>query len=174
MKMTDDSPKDAKAKAKADKAYSKAVRPIYKKKRFWALGILVISIAAQAAGGGGTGSSETKSETSDKEVAVAEPAIQVTAKQLVDELETNALSAKTKYDGKRVVVTGKLSNIDASGDYFSLEGKQYSFVNIQIFIDEKFIDTVSAFKKGQSVTVTGEVTDVGELLGYSIKAISIP
>ena len=146
---------------------------LYKKKRFWALGILVISIAAQAAGGG-TGSSDTKSETTANEVEVVEPAIQVTAKQLVDELESNALSAKTKYDGKRVVVTGKLSNIDASGDYFSIEGKQYSFINIQIFIDEEFIDTVSAFKKGQSVTVTGEVTDVGELLGYSIKAISIP
>jgi ribosomal protein S1 len=172
--MSDNSAKDAKAKAKADKAYNKAVRPIYKKKRFWALGVIVIAIAAQAAGGGGSGSSENKSETASNEVAASEPAIQVTAKQLVDELENNALSAKNKYDGKKVVVTGKLSNIDASGDYFSLEGKDFSFTNIQIFIDEKFLDTVSAFKKGQSVTVTGEVTGVGELLGYSIKAISIP
>jgi ribosomal protein S1 len=172
--MSDNSAKDAKAKAKADKAYNKAVRPIYKKKRFWALGVIVIAIAASAAGGGGSGSSENKSETASNEVAASEPAIQVTAKQLVDELENNALSAKNKYDGKKVVVTGKLSNIDASGDYFSLEGKDFSFTNIQIFIDEKFLDTVSAFKKGQSVTVTGEVTGVGELLGYSIKAISIP
>jgi hypothetical protein len=172
--MTDNSAKDAKAKAKADKAYSKAVRPAYKKKRFWALGVIVIAIAAQGVGGGGSGSSESQSDTTSNEVAATEPAIEVTAAQLVSELESNALSAKNKYDGKRVVVTGKLSNIDASGDYFSLEGKDFSFINIQVFIDEKFIDTVSAFKKGQSVTVTGEVTNVGELLGYSIKAISIP
>jgi hypothetical protein len=36
------------------------------------------------------------------------------------------------------------------------------------------VATVSAFKKGQMVTVTGTVTDVGEILGYSIEAISIP
>jgi hypothetical protein len=172
--MSDNSAKDAKAKAKADKAYNKAVRPMYKKKRFWALGVIVIAIAASAAGGGGSGSSETKSDTASKEVAASQPAMQVTAKQLVEELEANALSAKNKYDGKKVVVTGKLSNIDASGKYFSLEGKDFSFTNIQIFIDEKFLDTVSAFKKGQSVTVTGEVTGVGEILGYSIDAISIP
>lgn len=172
--MTDDSTKDAKAKAKADKAYNKAVRPAYKKKRFWLLGVIVIAIAAQSAGGGGSGSSDTKSENASNETAASEPAIQVTAKQLVEELESNALAAKTKYDGKRVVVTGKLSNIDASGDYFSLEGKDFSFINVQIFIDDEFVDTVSTFKKGQSVTVTGEVTGVGELLGYSIKAISIP
>lgn len=171
--MTDNSAKDAKAKAKADKAYSKAVRPAYKKKRFWALGIIVIAIAAQGVGGEG-GSSESQSETTSNEVAATEPAVEVSAAQLVSELESNALSAKNKYNGKRVIVTGKLSNIDASGDYFSLEGKDFSFINIQVFIDEKFIDTVSAFKKGQSVTVTGEVTNVGELLGYSIKAISIP
>jgi hypothetical protein len=172
--MSDNSAKDAKAKAKADKAYNKAVRPIYKKKRFWALGVIVIAIAAQAAGGGGSGSSDTKSETASNEVAASEPAMQVTAKQLIDDLEANALSAKNKYDGKTVVVTGKLSNIDASGNYFSLAGKDFSITNIQIFIDEKFLDTVGAFKKGQSVTVTGEVTGVGELLGYSIDAISIP
>ena len=131
--MSDNSAKDAKAKAKADKAYSKAVRPMYKKKRFWALGVIVIAIAAQAAGGEGSGTSETKSETTSNEVAATEPAIQVTAKQLVDELENNALAAKNKYDGKKVVVTGKLSNIDASGDYFSLEGKDFTFTNIQIF-----------------------------------------
>jgi len=172
--MSDNSAKDAKAKAKADKTYNKAVRPIYKKKRFWALGVIVIAIAAQAAGGGGSGSSDTKSETASNEVAASEPAMQVTAKQLIDDLEANALSAKNKYDGKTVVVTGKLSNIDASGNYFSLAGKDFSITNIQIFIDEKFLDTVGAFKKGQSVTVTGEVTGVGELLGYSIDAISIP
>jgi hypothetical protein len=44
--------KSAKAEAKASAARAKALRPWYKKKRFWLLGIVVIVIAAAAAGSG--------------------------------------------------------------------------------------------------------------------------
>lgn len=165
------SAKDGKAQAKADKAYKKASRPWFKKKRFWLLGLILIAAIASSAGGGG---SDSSSSVESSETDVQEPALVVTAKQLVDELEANALNAKNTYDDKRVTVTGKLSNIDASGDYFSLSGGDFSFTNVQIFIDDSLISTVSAFKTGQSVTVTGKVTGVGELLGYSIRAESIP
>ena len=50
------SPREAKAHARADKAYRKATRPWYKKKRFWLLGIValfaVIAIASALSGGG--------------------------------------------------------------------------------------------------------------------------
>ena len=45
------SPKEAKARAKADKAFQKASRPWFKKKRFWALGIIVIFAVGSALGG---------------------------------------------------------------------------------------------------------------------------
>lgn len=174
MSETNDSPVNGKAQAKADKAYAKASRPWFKKKRFWILGIILISVIATQMGGGGSSSSESASNSSAN-VEVQEPAIKVTADQLLTELESNALAAKNTWEDKRVIITGTLSNIDASGDYFTLRGNnEFSFINVQVYIDDSFIDAVSAFNKGQSVTVTGKISGVGEILGYSVDAESIP
>lgn len=174
MSETGDTHKEAKAQAKAAKAYAKASRPWFKKKRVWLLGVIVLAAISSSMGGGDKSSDSSSSETA----AVAEtpiPAVKVTATQLISDLESNALSAKNTWNDKRVTITGTLSNIDASGDYFSLQGtNDFSFTNIQIFIDDKFVDTVSGFTKGQKVTVTGDITDVGEILGYSVDAVSIP
>jgi hypothetical protein len=173
MSQTNDTPKDDKAQAAADKAYKKASRPWFKKKRFWLIGIIAIAIISSVAGGGGddtSGSSESSSESS-----AATPATKVTAEQLLSELEKNALSAKNTWEDTRVTITGTLDNIDASGNYFSLRGNsEFSFINVQVFIDDSFVDQVSAFTKGQTVVVTGKITGVGELLGYSVDAESIP
>ena len=174
MSETGETPKDAKAKAKAEKAYKKASRPWFKKKRFWTLGIIAVFAIGSALSGGG-GSSDTTTNQGSTEVEAEAPAIEVTAEQLLSELEANALSAKNTWNDKRVKITGTLYNIDASGDYFSLRGNnEFSFINVQVYIDDSFVETVSAFKKGQTVTVTGVVSDVGEILGYSVKAQSIP
>jgi hypothetical protein len=175
MSDVNGTPKDAKAQAKADKAYKKASRPWFMKKRFWLIGIIVIGIAASALGGGGGSSSSSDSSSETSQEATATPPVQVTAEQLLTELEGNALAAKNSWDGKRVTITGTLNNIDASGDYFTLRGNnEYSFINVQVYIDDSFVDAVSAFKKGQTVTVTGEITGVGEIMGYSVDAQSIP
>ncbi len=42
-----------KADAKAAKAYAKASRPLWKKKRFWVIGLIIVVIAGAAASGGG-------------------------------------------------------------------------------------------------------------------------
>ena len=177
MSDTNEAPKDAKAQAKADKAYKKASRPWFKKKRFWLLGILVLGGISSAVSGGDSSSTGGSSKVvAESPAAEAEaPAVEVTAAKLLSDLEANALAAKTDWDGKKVTITGKLDNIDASGDYFSLTGdSEFSFINVQVYIDDNLVPTVSAFTKGQSVTVTGEISDVGEVLGYSVKAISIP
>jgi len=174
MSETNDSPVNGKAQAKADKAYAKASRPWFKKKRFWILGIILIAAISSSLGGGGSESSDSGSNSSAN-VEVQEPATKVTAEQLLSELETNALAAKNTWEDKRVTITGTLSNIDASGDYFTLRGNsEYSFINVQVYIDDSFIDAVSAFNKGQTVTVTGTISGVGEILGYSVDAESIP
>jgi len=103
-----------------------------------------------------------------------EAALVVTAQKLIQDLEANALAASQTYKGKRVTVTGTLDNIDASGDYFTLRGtEEFSFTNVQVFIDDDLVKTVSGFKADQEVTVTGEITDVGEIMGYEIKAETI-
>jgi len=145
--------------------------------------IAVIALLSSLLGGGDddgtpTGSSGTTqtqgAAAPDSEEPAAEPPMEVTAQQLIDDLEANALAASNKYKGKRVIVTGKVENIDASGDYFTITGTEdFTFTNVQVFIDDSLVETVSGFTTGQDVTVTGVITDVGEILGYSIEAESI-
>ncbi len=186
MSQSNELPNDAKAQAKADKAYKKAMRPWFKKKRFWLLGLFALGVISSAlnGGGGGTASNAGSSQVeavapeAKTEAPAAEPeapVVEVTTGQLLSDLEENALAAKRDWDGKRVTLTGKLRNIDSSGSYFTISGDaEFSIISVQVYIDESLVEAVSAFKKGQTVTVTGEITDVGEIMGYSVTAQSIP
>ena len=158
--------------SEADVTPKNAMQPWFKKKRFWAIGVVVLVIAMQA-GGGSSDSNNSATDTATK--APAEPATEVTAQKLITDLEGNALNAKTTWEDKRVKITGIVYNIDASGDYFSLRGDdEFSFTNVTVNIDESLVGAVSAFTIGQEVTVTGTITGVGEILGYSVDAESIP
>lgn len=180
MSNESDTPKDAKARAKADKVYQKASRPWFKKKRFWLLGVVGVVVVLQALGGGGDSSETSSNDSGQQEQDQSAPEtsstpIAVTAEQLISDLKENALAAKTSWIDKYVTVTGILTNIDASGDYFVLRGdEEFEFIDVRISIDDSFVGVVSAFKMGQSVTVTGMVSGVGEIMGYDIKAQSIP
>ena len=95
----------------------------------------------------------------------------VSAAQLVNDLDSNAMNAKETYKGGYYRVTGVVSNIDASGQYINLdpEGVAYNLTNIQCFLnDDAARNAVRNMSKGDVVTVCGKVTDVGEFLGYSI------
>ena len=186
---------DPKAAKAAAKAYAKASRPAYKKKRFIIpAGIAAIALFSSVSGGG-SDSVETTDVAAKKPAAEApaaeapaapakaaaakpvpaEPAIEVSAKELIAALEGNALKAKNTYDGKRVTVTGFVGSIDASGDYFALDPEKGAliFTGVQVTTSEKFMDQVANFTEGQPVTVTGKITNVGEVLGYSLKAETI-
>lgn len=179
---------DPKAAKAAAKAYAKASRPLYKKKRvIIPAALLVVGIAANAGGGGGTTTIETAA--ADKPAAAeaaapaaakpaakpAEPAIVTSSKEMIELLEGNALKAKNTYDDKQVTVTGFVGNIDASGDYFSLDPEPDAmiFTGVQVQTSDKFADQLANFEKGQAVTVTGKITNVGEVMGYSLKAETI-
>ncbi|HWQ76856.1 MAG TPA: hypothetical protein VN441_16235 [Syntrophomonas sp.] len=99
----------------------------------------------------------------------------VTVDQLVAALKDNALQASKTYTGAYVEVTGKLSNIDSSGDYFSITelNNEYSFDSIMCYTTEEHLDAVSKLTKGQKVTVVGTIKSVGEVMGYSLDVESI-
>lgn len=191
-------PENPKAAAKAAKAYAKASRPLYKKKRVLIPAALVVLGIAAAAGGGGDETDTTTASTSvesnepasdvsapaavkvpaaTKKAApvAAAPAIKTTSKELIALLEGNALKAKNTYEDKRVTVTGFVGSIDASGDYFALDPEKDAivFTGVQVRTSDKFKDQVADFTKGQAITVTGKITGVGEVLGYSLKAETI-
>jgi hypothetical protein len=192
---------DPRAAAKASKAYAKASRPAYKKKRF-IIPAALVAIAAISNAGGSDNSATTKPAAVEKPAADAAPpaapaaeapapaaaapapapapapaeaAVTVSAAELIETLEGNALNAKKTWDGKQVNVTGFVGSIDASGDYFSLlpEPGAMVFTGVQVYTSEKFLDQVASFSEGQAVTVTGKIDDVGEIMGYSLKAKTI-
>lgn len=132
-----------KADAKASKAYAKASRPWYQKKRWWVVGIILIIAIGGALGGGGedetttasdssseagdnSGSDESNSDSNDKdadsgeekapkpEKAEAGPKpVAVTAATIIKEFEENELAADSKYKDKSLKVTGVVEKIDA-------------------------------------------------------------
>ena len=98
------------------------------------------------------------------------------AQDLTDAMHENALKAMMTYKDRQICVTGRVSNIDSSGKYISIEPEDdpYTFVNIQCYIKD---DTVKAavmeLSSDDVITVRGKCTDVGELLGYSINIESL-
>lgn len=90
---------------------------------------------------------------------------------LANALATNALNAKETYQGKYIRVTGNLSTIDASGKYFVIDDGGYlgqlDGHGIQCSIkDDATLDRLRQTSTGESLTVCGKVTDVGEVIGY--------
>ncbi|MBR3307930.1 MAG: zinc-ribbon domain-containing protein [Lachnospiraceae bacterium] len=95
-----------------------------------------------------------------------------TARELFNELEVNAYNAAQNHKGEYVVITGGLYIIDSSGDYFSINDpyEEWSFDSIHCSIhkDQRLLDKLSGFQKGDLILVTGRITDVGEIMGYSM------
>lgn len=118
-------------------------------------------------------SSSESTATTQQETKVA-PTV-ITVDEIVKVLDSNALNASNTYKGKYVELTGKLSNIDSSGDYFSLAPMydDYSFDTVMCYITQEHLDTVANFTDGQQVTVIGTITDVGEVMGYSLDVETI-
>ncbi|WNB85156.1 OB-fold protein [Cellulomonas sp. ATA003] len=188
-------PADWKAMKKAEKK----ARPWYKKKRFVIpLIVLALIVIGQLAGGGDETPAAEAPPAATQEDAPAEqpaaeepaaeepapepepepaeePAIVVSAQEMITALEGNALNAKNTYEGKQVAISGFVGSIDASGDYFAVdpEPEAIIFTGIQAMTGEEFLDQLATLSQGQAVTVTGTVTSVGEVMGYSIETESI-
>lgn len=135
--------------------------------------LILIGILANA--GGNDSSSQGASGSAAANSAAAEPAIEVSAETLLSELEANALKAESTYKDNVVKVTGDVSNVDAQGKYFSVEGDSDKFrlVSVKANITPEQKAQVAEFSMGQEITFTGTVTNVGEVMGYSIKVSEI-
>ncbi len=96
----------------------------------------------------------------------------VELQKMIDDLETNALAAKDAYQNKYVEICGEISTIDASGDYISLIPKGGSALNSILckIYDNELREFIMIHKKGDMITVQGQITDVGEVLGYVLRS----
>ena len=143
-----------------------------KKKIGLLIGCALFVILAVGSVGGNDSKSDSNSgannASTEKKAVTYE---KITAKQLVSDLEGNALKAAQAHKGKDYEITGVLGNIDAQGDYVTIEpsGDDLTLTGVQAFVkndDQK--KAIAELSKGDKITVKGKVKDVGEVMGYSV------
>lgn len=120
-----------------------------------------------------------KEEPIKEEPIVEKPTIHyqsVTVKQLFEELEANALRAEKTYQDAYVAVTGKLSTIDSDGSYITIiaSNDEWGFESVHCSItDDSQMDKIINFNKGDKITVYGQITTIGEIIGYGLDITDI-
>lgn len=155
------------------------------------IGIVVIAVIGSLGGGGEEktstdkkedsasveSTSASKEDSSDEKAEVQEQIeyTPCTVNDMINDLENNAMNASDKYKDQYIEVTGKLSNIDSSGKYISLyPDDDFAIIGVQCYIkDDEQKQVISKMSKGDTVTLKGKCTDVGEVLGYSLDIDSI-
>ncbi|TQJ40049.1 putative nucleic acid binding protein [Arthrobacter sp. SLBN-112] len=186
--------RDGKAQAAADKAYRKATRPWFKKKRFIIpLIIVVIAIVSSMANGGKSNSSATATPATDASAtsaaapaaapaaaaAPAKPAaevVQVEAGQLLADFKGNEAAADAKYKGKVLQVTGFVNKVDTEfldKDQYIVRvdnGDKYNFLHVNC--NDLAAARAATIVPGSAITVRGSFQDGGDL-GVELKACEV-
>lgn len=154
----------------------------------WIIVALVVVIIAAVASSGGNSddsSGDTKATSSgntdvsgnEKETDEKKEKIEyisVSAQDLVDAMNDNAMKASETYKEKHLKIKGKLGNIDSDGKYISIDSDEIDFVSIQCYIQsDEQKDIIMEKSAGDEITVKGYCKDVGEIIGYSIDIDSI-
>lgn len=174
----------------------KQKKPIYKRVWFWVLVVLFVSAIGNAMGGGTSTSTTSRqpSTTPSQQTQAATPAqeqtqtptptpepvieyVSVDLQTMLDELDSNALRAEQTYQKAYVELVGKISVIDSDGKYISIEpvnadAWNFDSVRCDLKTDEHRAVIMSK-GKGDTVTVRGQITDIGEILGYVLKVDTI-
>ena len=155
----------------------KEKKPIYKKWWFWVI-IIIVICAIGASANENTQPTSTSSTSTTSLVAEDKPIeyTKVNVDDLDKALEKNAAAAKDTYNGKYLEITGRLGTIDSDLKYLSLLSttNEFDIVGIQCYIkNNKQKEIVKSLSKDDTIIIKGKVTNVGEVLGYSLDIIDI-
>ncbi len=107
------------------------------------------------------GSVEDEQQTSSAPIDYSNPKYVVNYKALADEFEANSLAAESKYEDQLIYVKGPVSSVDKDilGDpYISITG-DWDFAMIRCNLTDESVNSASAVRKGQYITVAGLVGD---------------
>lgn len=165
---------------------AKNKKPFFTRPWFIAIVALII-IGAIASGGKSESGNTTKvadktnsnnsevKDTAAESTTIAIEYADYTVDDLMAQLEENALKASNDHKGENVRITGKLNNIDSSGKYISLvPNTDFAIIGVQCYIkNDETKAKVAELSKDSLVTLTGKITDVGEVLGYSLNIDNI-
>ena len=142
------------------------------------VGAIIGAVAGESdskSGGSTTTATSSTASKQKKEEAAPIEYTSVSVNDMMDALNNNAMGASDKYKGKYLEITGKLTNIDAAGKYIDLMADgDFEIIGVQCYIksdDQKA--KITSMSKGDTVTLKGKCTDVGEVLGYSFDITEI-
>lgn len=115
---------------------------------------------------------ETKEEKTTEAPKIEYKKYNVT--ELFDDLKDNALKAEKLHQDEYVKITGYLGTIDSDGSYIGVGAAEddydYMFQEVQCYIQsDEQLDQVMELSKGDKITVKGQISSIGELMGYSLK-----
>ena len=159
----------------------KVKKPVFKKWWFWVIIAIVVIIVASSSGNNEEMTNE--GTISNVEVAVSEDAVTtpvqseeivydvVDLQTMFDELDSNALKAKTNYKDKYIEITCRIVNFDSDGKYISVEpvnASEWNFTtaNCNIKNDEQRNFLIQK-NVGDVISVRAKVKSIGEVLGYT-------
>ncbi len=94
----------------------------------------------------------------------------------MDDLNGNDMKAQNKYKGQHIEITGRLNVIDSDGKYISLVPVDDEWAIIGVHCTIKNDDQrkqIMEMAIGDTVTLRGKCTDVGEVLGYYLDIAEI-
>lgn len=118
-------------------------------------GIVLFLIVIGSLGGSKSGSTSTSGSKPTEAQATPAP-MKITARQLADDFEENQVAAESKWNGKLVEFSAKISNITDSGiSFYNVASKDFSLTQISCRISDK--QQLLSIKKEQTVTVRGIV-----------------
>ena len=104
---------------------------------------------------------------------------QVTVGEMTKVLDENEMRAQKKYSGKWFQITGYLGSMDSEGEYFTLESNSARIFSTDVRCNipsdkrEAITDKLANMNKGDKIMVKGKVTDMGEIMGYTVSIIDV-
>lgn len=149
------------------------------------IAVVVILVLVGIASGGGsddkTSSSSSQGSTTaqSSSSASSEETVTYTAytvDEMMDDLNTNAMNASDKYKNQYIEITGKLQSIDSDGKYISVlpENEEFAIIGVSCYIkSDEQKDVIKTKTMGDTITLRGKCTSVGDVLGYSLDIDSI-
>ncbi len=155
---------------------TKKKKSLFKRWWFWVIvGVLLIGIVAGSSGGDSTSNNTPAGNNPSENVEIVYE--QVDLRTMLDELDANALKAEKTYQDKYVEVRGKIANFDSDGSYISIEpvnADGWNFTTVMCYIkNDEQLNFLLDKSVGDTVTVQGKITSVGEILGYSLNIATV-
>lgn len=122
------------------------------------VGLIVIGVITSA-GKSGNNNSTSNDSTNANQQQESQPTkapMQVTAREIADDFDSNQVAAEKKWNSKYVQFSAEITNITDAGLSFSkVASKEFSLAQISCRVNDK--QQLLSVKNGDTVTVTGIV-----------------